>query len=90
MATLPLSFATGNWYTIKYIANRMGKSRRTVLYWVQRGLFARMGIQVINVPAKGYSGKGITWIRIPNTGKYAMFNKVHIDSLPKSNIGSTL
>lgn len=85
MSTLPLTFPSPDWYTLSFIAERMGKNRRTVQYWVERGLFTRMGIQVIVVPAKRHCGRSLTWVRIPNNGKYAMFNRIHFNSVDSSS-----
>jgi len=82
MATLPITFAFSNWYTLKFIASRLGKSLRTVQYWNERGLFHRMGLKVITVHIKPSPARGITWIQIPITSKHAMFSKVHLDIPP--------
>jgi hypothetical protein len=79
MATFPVIFAFSNWYTLKFIASRLGKSLRTVQYWNERGLFHKMGLKVITVHTKAAAAKGITWVQIPLGSRHAMFNRVHLD-----------
>jgi hypothetical protein len=83
MATIPTLFAQEGWYTLSFIASRLNRSPRTIQHWARSGLFTRMGIKVIVIPAKGWAGRAITWLFIPIPGKYAMLRG--ISNIPLDN-----
>jgi len=79
MASLPIAFAQDNWYSASFIAARLNVSLRTVQKWAQLGFFARMGLKVVYAPAKGWSGRAVTWVQIPSVTKYVRFKSCAID-----------
>ena len=82
MSTIPTIFAQDGWYSIAYIAKRLNKSRRTVTYWATNGLFARMGIKVATVPAKGIPGCYMLWVHVPRPSKFAILRNIALDISP--------
>ena len=81
ISAVPPLFASEGWYTLSFVARRLERSTRTVQHWARSGLFTRMGIKVIVVPAKGWAGRGITWLYVPITSKYAMLRNIQLDIL---------
>lgn len=79
MATLiPSIFAQSGWYSLWFIASRLGKPERTVYHWAKRGLFLRMGLKVIYVRSKG-SGRARIWVHVPDVSKLAMLKNLPLD-----------
>lgn len=81
--TFPGLFAQEGWYSLQFIAARLNRSERTVQHWAKTGLFTRMGLKVICVPAKGSSGRCKTWIFVPVLSKSAMLKHIALD-IPQS------
>lgn len=89
MACIPLAFASNDWYTLSFIASKLGVPTRTARLWAYTGLFTRMGLKIVYLSTKGIStGTGATriWVNIPFNCKRAMFSKVKLDNLPSSSI----
>lgn len=94
MGNYPTLFAQPGWYTTRFVAARLGKSWRTIVYWCQSGLFAKRGCVIILVPnsSRIWRGNSSThrwrgsqyWIYIPLDSKDAMLNKVKLDNLSTS------
>lgn len=85
MATIiPSLFASPSWYSLSYIAKRLNIPARTAQHWARSGLFTRMGIKVIIIPATGWSGRAITWLYLPEPSKYAMLRSLPLD-IPLAN-----
>lgn len=76
---LPHDFAKQGWYTSAYLAARMSRSPRTVLYWFTHGLLQRRGFQTLRTRA--YNGGGVCtwWVRIPQSSRDAMFPAATLD-----------
>lgn len=76
---LPSNFSKPGWYTSAYLAGRLKRSPRTVLYWFTHGLLVRRGFQTLRTRA--YNGGGVCtwWVLIPSTSRDAMFNPTTLD-----------
>jgi hypothetical protein len=78
--TIPLLFTSGNWFTTRFIAARLGRPQRTIQHWAKTGFFTRRGC--IIVFTAGWKG-GRCWIRVPQT-RDAILSKITLDFTPTS------
>lgn len=89
MSALPLLFASPNWYTSRFIAERLGIPHRTVQYWCLKGFLTRRGCKVIATTGGQTNLRGSRyWIRIPLVTKDAILRKVPLDIPSLSPVAS--
>lgn len=80
MATLPYLFASPNWFTTGFIAQRLGVSRRTVQNWCKNGFLLRRGCVIVTTPDKAQGGWK-TWVHVTHVSKDAFLNRIRIPVL---------
>ncbi len=80
MSTLPLSFASPNWFTTKFIAARLGRDITTIQKWIRSGLLLKRGYVVVMTMDRG--GKRY-WVKVDSMSRDGLLKRVPLETLDK-------